>query len=197
MRDTWYSDNRDLVKWATLVHLARKHEIHRIVQVAYLQASPTPVLEAGDLTSPIEPAVLRHFRDLNQVQGLARIAGLDILVIDWPFSHRGRTVYAERLSDYLAEINSPKLVLLDPDTGIAPRSHDARHVTRGEVQGVWQALRKRDWLLLYQHARRSKEWVEVTQAEFAACCDGTQASVFRSRSTAPDVVLFAAQKAAV
>jgi hypothetical protein len=126
-----------------------------------------------------------HFRDLHQIQGLARLSGFHISVIDWPFSHRGRTEYAEGLAKHLAELGSPKVVLLDPDTGIAPKS-----------QSVWQTLGERDWLLLYQHARRAKGWVEDTRAEFNACCDSTQATIFRSRS-APEVVFFAAQKAAV
>lgn len=196
MRGSWYGDNRDLAKWATLLHLAQAHGIQRVVQVAYLQANAPPMLEVGDVTTAVPAAVWRHFRDLHQIQGLARISGLDISVVDWPFSHRGRAQYAERLAKHLAELVGPKLVLLDPDTGIAPKSHDARHVMRGEVQGVWQSLGLRDWLVLYQHARREKGWVEHTHAELRACC-GTEATIFRSRSAASDVVLFAAQKAAV
>ena len=112
LRDTWYSDNRDLVKWATLLHLAAKHEIQRVVQVAYFQSTSPPVLEVGDSTSPMPSAVWQHFRDLHQVQGLARISGLDISVIDWPFSHHGRLEYAERLTKHLTELGNPKLVLL-------------------------------------------------------------------------------------
>ena len=31
MKDTWYGDKRDLVKWGTLVHLARRENIKQII----------------------------------------------------------------------------------------------------------------------------------------------------------------------
>lgn len=182
------------MKWGAVLHLATQHDIRRILQVAYFQASSPPVLEADGVASPMPLAVWRHFRDLHQVQGLARTSSLDISVIDWPFSHRGRAEYSERLVKHLAELGGPKLVLLDPDTGIAPKSYDARHVTRQEVAAAWHSLRPRDWLLLYQHARRSKSWVQDTLAEFNTCCGGARATILRSRSAAPNVVLFAAAR---
>ena len=39
MRDIWYADNRDLIKWGALFHLARVFEAVRILQVAYYRAS--------------------------------------------------------------------------------------------------------------------------------------------------------------
>ncbi len=194
MRETWYSDNRDLVKWGALLHLATQHDIGRIIQVAYFRASSPPALEADGVAIPKPLAVWRHFRDLHQVQGLARTSRLDISVIDWPFSHRGRADYSERLVKHLVELSGPKLILLDPDTGIAPKNYGARHVTRAEVSAVWHSLRPHDWLSLYQHARRSKGWVQDTLTEFNACCGGAQATVLRSRGAAPDVVLFAAAR---
>lgn len=35
MRDIWYSDNRDLVKWGVLAHIARTQFLKTIVQVPY------------------------------------------------------------------------------------------------------------------------------------------------------------------
>jgi hypothetical protein len=183
------------VKWGALLHLAANHEIRKILQVAYLQVSSPPVLEADSTASALPLAVWQHFRDLHQVQGLARASGLEISVLDWPFSHRGRAEYGERLIKHVAGLGGPKLVLLDPDTGIAPKNYDGRHVTRQEVTAVWHSLRPRDWLLLYQHARRSKTWVQDTLAEFNACCSDAEATIFRSRA-APDVVLFAVSRTA-
>ena len=45
MQDTWYGDHRDVVKWGTLVHLARSEEIRTIVQVAFLRCAQHPTLE--------------------------------------------------------------------------------------------------------------------------------------------------------
>ncbi len=36
MKDTWYADQRDLVKWGTLAHLAERRSLTAIVQVAYI-----------------------------------------------------------------------------------------------------------------------------------------------------------------
>src|SRR5271169_3122065 len=38
MRDRWYGDNRDLVKWATLLHLAHTNRVGTILQVAMYRA---------------------------------------------------------------------------------------------------------------------------------------------------------------
>ncbi len=33
----WYGDNRDLVKWSVLVHLAKMNTAKRILQIAYFR----------------------------------------------------------------------------------------------------------------------------------------------------------------
>jgi len=35
MRDKWYADNRDLVKWGVLLTLAERHAAKHILQVLY------------------------------------------------------------------------------------------------------------------------------------------------------------------
>jgi hypothetical protein len=87
------------------------------------------LLEAGGVTALIPSTVWRHFRDLHQVRGSPGSPDSTFSVVDWPFSHRSRTEYAKRLTVHLAEVRRPKLVLLDPDTGIASRSSDARGTT--------------------------------------------------------------------
>ena len=37
MRDTWYGDRADLVKWGTLIHLAQREKLGRVVQIAFLR----------------------------------------------------------------------------------------------------------------------------------------------------------------
>jgi len=44
MKDTWYGDRRDLVKWGTLVHLARSEQIMTVIQVAFLRKGERPPL---------------------------------------------------------------------------------------------------------------------------------------------------------
>jgi hypothetical protein len=37
MRDKWYSDNLDLVKWSTLLLIAKQNYSECILQIAYLR----------------------------------------------------------------------------------------------------------------------------------------------------------------
>ena len=39
MRDRWYADNRDLIKWGVLFRLAEKYEAERIIHVVYYRPS--------------------------------------------------------------------------------------------------------------------------------------------------------------
>lgn len=39
MRDQWYGDNRDLVKWGGLLELVRRHSVKHVLQVLYLRPS--------------------------------------------------------------------------------------------------------------------------------------------------------------
>ncbi len=45
MRNKWYSDNRDLVKWSVLLLLAEGCGADRIIQIAYYKESPFQELE--------------------------------------------------------------------------------------------------------------------------------------------------------
>lgn len=196
MREQWYSDHRDLVKWGAVLHLAAANGISRAIQVAYLQASSHPELEIDNVRTQLPGPVWSHFRSLDQIQGLARLATIEISIVDWPFTHRTRNDFSQRLVKHLVELGSSKLVLLDPDTGFAPKTFNSRHVTHQEVAAVWDCLDAADWLVLYQHARRSKEWVTETRAQFSACCAGSQVQTIRAPACAADVVLFASGKLA-
>jgi len=88
------------------------------------------------------------------------------------------------------------IVFLDPDTGIAPKRSDHKHVGYSELEDVFSQLRTGDWLVFYQHRHRRKEWVRERSMEFANTLSllPQQVTTFSS-PLASDVVLFAAQKA--
>jgi hypothetical protein len=44
MREVWFADKRDLIKWGVLVHLAHKYDLKTIVQVPYLRPPKKLVL---------------------------------------------------------------------------------------------------------------------------------------------------------
>lgn len=196
MRDRWYGDNRDVVKWSTLVHLARREAVPAILYVAMYRAdaAPAPLTTAhGKVAPPSE--VLRHFRDLDDVQRLAGATGLEIQVLKDPFTDR--TAYFGRVCDRVrAPRREPLLVLLDPDIGLAPDTPGPEHVTSAEVAAVFDALRPGDILVCYQHARRQKDWRGRARRAFANApgLPSFDVEVLQSE-LARDVLMLAVKKA--
>ena len=78
MQDEWYGDKRDVVKWSSLVHLARREQIRHILHVAMYRSDMYPAL--GTAQGPVELPikVVQHFCDLNDVQRLATATGRTI-----------------------------------------------------------------------------------------------------------------------
>ncbi len=128
MQDRWYSDDRDIVKWATLMHLARTYEIESIVQVVFLQPGPDRRnfrLRSGRRCFAIAPEIWEHFpRDVARIRDLAVLTGITIRVLNDPFCDGNRAEYVGRLSKQIREAGTERqIVFLDPDM---PRSGDKR-----------------------------------------------------------------------
>ena len=195
MRDQWYGDNRDLVKWSALVYLARREAVSAILHVAMYRpgSAPAPLATAhGKVDPPAE--VFRHFRDLDDIQRLGVATGLAIEVVKEPFTDR--TAYFGRVCE---RVRAPRggslLVLLDPDVGLAPEIHGPEHVTSTEVAAVFAALRSGDLLVCYQHARRQKDWRGRARRAFANApgLPSFEVEVLQSE-VARDVLLLAVKK---
>ena len=197
MRDNWYSDARDLVKWAALVHIAKREQLRAIVQVAMFRPGKRLTIETGSGRVEIPQGVWAHFRDLRGIQTLGRTVGVEISVIDEPFAAKDRGPYFGRVVEALQRISGSKAVLLDPDTGFEPDQPNANHVTGGDVRAIWNALGAGDWLLLYQHRWRDKQWISHANSKFAGVCGGTNVEVFRASASPSDVILLGACKSQV
>jgi hypothetical protein len=91
---------------------------------------------------------------------------------------------------------SPWVVFLDPDTGIAPgKTASPQHVTADETRRVFNALHTRDVLVFYQHARHTKKWQEETQQQLADAIGRTGGiRTFTGPTLAKDVAFFVAVK---
>jgi len=201
MQDQWYADKRDLVKWGSLVHLAREYRIQSILQVAFFRPTkPKHLLSIdGDCHAALAPEVWDHFRDIRQVKCLGRRTGLEIDVFDQDF--RNRDAYIRVLTTQIHEYSSAsRVVLLDPDTGIAPLKSQPslKHVLPSEVERIWAVLRTGDVLVLYQHQRRTRKWIAETRGQFADAVKTSQAEVRTIKSAcrelASDVAFFAARR---
>jgi hypothetical protein len=194
VRDGWFGDNRDLVKWSTLVHLAKRETLQRIVQVAYFRESPRPKLITGAGPLDLDGKIWTFFRDLRSVERLSAEINCTITVLDEPFSNASRGGYLNRAAGMIKSIEERKVVLLDPDTGLAPARTTSGHVTVADVILIWVVLKPGDWLLLYQHRWRSQNWQEEAVQNFGKLCKGSVVEKFSAPEIAPDAVLLGARK---
>ena len=195
MRTQWYGDNRDVVKWGALVHLARRERRSTILQVALFRPDGDQTkLSTARGVVPLPAEVCRHFRDLDDIQRLAASSGLLIEVLKTPFTKRSN-YFASVVSRIRELAGEPLVVFLDPDIGVAPQVPGLEHVTSDELSMTFDAMKPRDALVCYQHARRRKDWRGVTRRGFAKALDVQtyDIEVFES-ALAKDVVLFAAVK---
>ena len=208
MRDQWYGDKRDVVKWAVLVHLAQTHNLKRILQVAFDRPrAGVPPLTAGRRQVPIPQAVIDHFRNLERISGLGAATGLNLEVLRMPFpatesgckANVAREKYVNQVAARLRVRRRASLIaFLDPDTGLAPQQPDTKHVTADEVRQIYAALQAGDLLVLYQHARRTTGWLTDTRRGFADAVGRREEAIetLRCPELAHDVAFFAVRKGA-
>ena len=79
-----------------------------------------------------------------------------------------RKAYFDKVAKRIKEYSGPVIVLLDPDTGIAPKTYRYEHVTPQEIHTVLQAMKPGDVLVFYQHARLGDgDWLNSTRGEFS------------------------------
>lgn len=170
MRDRFYGDKRDLVKWAGIIHLCSIEGIKKIVYVAYYRKDAWPRLrfDGADITLPQQ--VINHFRDIEDINRLADRVDLDIRVIKREFDHGTRVGYTMEVCREVKMVDQRKVVFLDPDVGIALRRCKAEHVKPDEITMIWQSLNPQDFLVFYQHNFRSSDWVELCRNRLAAAC---------------------------
>ena len=141
MREQWYGDHRDLIKWSVLVHLAEQEGLRQILQVLYLRPSARPEIRFGPDRLTVPEAVWRHFRDLQRVSELSVSTGIQVMVFDELFEPQNRSAYTESV---MARIRA-----LPPGGTVAPsrpqyrnpgfsRFPRARHVFRrhGDLRGA-------------------------------------------------------------
>ncbi len=186
MRPLWYGDRRDRVKWGALLYLADTLKLSTVVQVAYWRDKPNPderTLELGNGHGevPIPEAVWNHFSNLRNIEQLQRVTGYTIVVCDNVFEIAKREEYADRIIARLGDLPRPRLLFLDPDTGIQTgESAGVQHVAVADIQKFWTALDPGDVLAVYQHAGRRKAWFHKKQEQLRRTCKGARVSIIRS-----------------
>jgi len=199
MRDCWYADKRDLVKWGVLTVLAKKYEARNVLQIAYCNPCEFGGIEVDGEIFSIPDEVISHFRDIRKVENLAGPARVS--VFDAPFFQSNRAEYHEAVKRYVQSHRENRtIVFLDPDTGLEPNGKaDYKHVLNEEVRTVWDSLPKNWLLVFYQHQtnRSGVPWVEQKRAQFATALGVTedQVKVAHGPKVANDVTFFFSVKA--
>jgi len=164
MKDQWYGDGRDLVKWGVLFHLAQAYSVKRILQVAYLRSSKWGELEIDGQKYPIPEPIKNHFRNVRNISNLQCEPIVDVL--DSPFENRSQY---EQLIMGEIDHQHPCIVFLDPDTGLEPDNKPGfEHVLGSELMDVWEKMVVGDVLALYQHQtnRKGQPWIEPKRKQF-------------------------------
>ncbi len=201
MRDWWYGDKRDIVKWGTVLVLARKRSIPAVLQVAlYRPDRMNYHLTIDGKMEPLPVEVIRHFRDIDHIQRLAANVGLRIDIhkdlFQWRHEFRTREdfrkTYYNEVSSKIKQYNDPVIVFLDPDTGIAPANYSYEHVIPQEIRSVLRAMKPADVFLFYQHARRGDGgWLNSMKQELSQAVGiGVPVDTITCNEIAHDVAFF-------
>ena len=194
MRDQWYSDKRDLVKWSVLLLLAEKCNAVRIIQIACYNASDYGKIEIDDEQYAMPEEVISHFRNIGKISGLTTRP--KITIFDAAFEQRDRNSYFEAAKNLMASFNKECcIVFLDPDTGLEPKGKaDEKHVLERDLKVIWDALPKGWMLVFYQHQtnKNGQEWIEPKREQFAKAIGVPlpSAKIASGKKVANDVVFF-------
>ena len=169
MRNEWYGDKRDLIKWPTLLHIAQRQGIGRIFQIAMRTdgepAYPEIIPLGGQVAvvhQDMTAHVVDHFHHHNDLNGIAAVGGhfdVEIEVLPDEFTHAGRDDYFAGVNNTIQMSEIATLWFFDPDTGIEPPSGaNQKHLKLTELSNAFELINPGDYLACYQHAWRAENW---------------------------------------
>ena len=196
MRNIWVGDNRDIVKWSTLLHLADHHNVKHILQICFLNPHDFSPIVIDGKEFPVPAPVIQHFRNVNNVKNI--LSNTEISVFDEPFNNRA--AYLSSVLNFISKHNGPKCVFLDPDTGLEPKNRvNKTHVTNAEAHNIWNTLENGDVLVIYQHKTNMMglPWIPEKHLQMANAIvvNVSQVKIAKSEEIAHDVVFLYAVKA--
>lgn len=166
MQDIWYADNRDLIKWSVLLHLVRKYNAKKIIQIAYYRKSDFKTFEIDGVNQNIPEEILNHFRRIKDIETL----NLEVPVHVFDTVIADRKVYLSASLRFIQRFqDSNTVVFLDPDTGLEPKRHGLQHVLESEAKTIYDNLMKGDVFAFYQHQTNlnGRPWIEPKRKQLA------------------------------
>ncbi len=200
MKDKWYADNRDLIKWAVLFHLAETYGAQCILQLAFYRPTRFDkiVIDIDSKPHAIPAEVIKHFRDIQAIKGIqskARVEVLSAVLTD------DRGAYLQAVHAFLSKFSQEQcIVFVNPDTGLEPRKATLKHVLNDEAREIWKSLKNNDVFVFYQHKtnRSGKPWINEKQEQLAKALQvqGSSNSIKSAKALefVKDVVFFYIQK---
>ena len=120
MRNEWYGDKKDVVKWSSLLCLAKRKGIKHIFYVAMCTDAKQNVRNEGN---PYERAAAEFFdrhKDLRRIKELGMGHGIRIRVWMKQFSNEGRSDYFREVHKKMRASKRRTVWFFDPDTGVQP-----------------------------------------------------------------------------
>jgi hypothetical protein len=204
VRDQFYSDKHDLVKWAILYELANTFGASRIIQIAFYRKSIFPKIIVAGKEYDIPSEVIAHFRDLRKISNVN--SKIRVNVFDAIFNEpRGK--YLDAVKSFMSSFyKEPCIVFLDPDTGLEPERPGLEHVLMREAAEIWEKVKPGDIYTFYQHRVREKNWIAYMKGRLDGALKLTEAPLKIAHvkiepdpskpEKTPDVVFFYAQKPA-
>ncbi len=148
MRDWWYGDKRDVVKWGTICVLVQKRSIRTVLQVAfYRPESQKYHLSMDGTAKPLPIRVIQHFRDINDIQRLAANVNLRIDIhkdlFQWSREFRTRDdfrkAYFNGVTGHIKQYSDPVIVFWTPTRGLLLRTTvTSMSLTKRSKQSCWR-----------------------------------------------------------
>lgn len=198
MRDIYYADNRDLIKWGVLLRLAEMFDAARIVHVAYYRESQFGPLIIDGQEFDVPQSVLAHFRNLRTIAAIQ--SDVRVTVFDSVF--QDRAAYLQSVQTIQSAFPQERcIVFLDPDTGLEPGHPGLEHVLGPEAAAIWTQMKSGDVFVFYQHRSRKppagQDWFEPKRLQLAEAIGVPldTLKVATAPAIAPDVAFYFAQRA--
>jgi hypothetical protein len=113
MKNKWYGDNRDLIKWSILIHIARKHRLKQILQVPYWQPEneyPSFYFQGERLK--IIKEVWQFFRNIRHIIRLGSEVGVSINIVLRQFRPQHRDAYISEVKTHIDRAKRPLILFL-------------------------------------------------------------------------------------
>ena len=207
MKNRWYGDVKDHVKWQSLLQIARAARVGRIFYIAMR----TEDLQVGNLVSSLEggpevdadirAGVNNYFRSYNVIElirPLGAVFGIQIEVETRRFTNGNRGDYFAYVVRRIRASDERTVWFFDPDTGMETAGGDVTvaHVALEELAGAFEAMPRGDWLVCFQNSWRDGDWRTQARQRFAVCLGIglDQVDVYASQNPR-GVIMLAARKA--